>query len=277
MYTTLIETDELSALVAMSDAIVVDCRFDLADVVAGLQAYLAGHIPGAVYARLDEDLSGPPFTDHGRHPLPSPDRMIDLFQRLGINRGQQVVVYDDANGAIAARLWWMLRYMGHEAVAVLNGGIAHWSAAGLPLRGGREENAPGDFSGAPREGWLVRMDDVAASRLLIDSRAPERYRGEIEPLDSKAGHIPGALNHPFEANWTEDGRFLSPDTLRRQWAVVMGERVPEDVIFYCGSGVTACNNLLALAHAGLGDGRLYAGSWSDWISDPTRPIATGPG
>ena len=275
MYTTLIDSQSLSRHLDDPEWVIVDCRFDLADTAAAGRAYEQSHIPGAVYAHLDEDLSGPPLTDKGRHPLPSPAAMTAVFGRLGIDGDKQVVVYDDANGAYAARLWWMLRYMGHPAVAVLDGGWAAWQEAGLPTDSGVETNPKTLFTGGPHSEWLVRIEEVPQQRLLVDSRAPARYRGETEPLDPQAGHIPGAVNYWYEQNWGEDGRYLPPEQLRPQLQELLGEAPPELVTFYCGSGVSACANLLALAHAGLGPGRLYVGSWSEWSRDPDREVATG--
>ncbi|HEX6383847.1 MAG TPA: sulfurtransferase [Anaerolineae bacterium] len=283
MYRTLIDSQALSRHMDDPNWVIVDCRFNLADTDAGQQAYEQSHIPGAVYAHLDEDLSGPPVTDRGRHPLPTPAAMTTLFGRLGIDGSKQVVVYDDANGAYAARLWWMLRYMGHEAVAVLDGGWQAWQEAGLPTRSGVEINPTTLFTGAPRTEWLMQIEDVAQQAaqqaaqqvLLVDSRAPERYRGEVEPLDPVAGHIPGAVNYPYEQNWGEGGRYLPPEQIRKQLQEVLGDVPPEQATFYCGSGVSACANLLAMAHAGLRDGRLYVGSWSEWSRDPQREVATG--
>lgn len=275
MYTTLIDSQTLNYYLGHRQWVIVDCRFDLADTAAGERAYEQSHIPGAVYAHLDDDLSGPPVTDSGRHPLPTPAAMTALFGRLGIDGNKQVVVYDDANGAYAARLWWMLRYMGHGAVAVFDGGWQAWQEAGLPTRGGEETNPPALFTGAPQMAWLVRIEDVQQQVLLVDSRAPARYRGEVEPLDPKAGHISGAVNYPYEVNWGEDNRYLPPERIRQQLQELLGDVPPEQATFYCGSGVSACANLLAMAHAGLGDGRLYVGSWSEWSRDPDREIATG--
>jgi thiosulfate/3-mercaptopyruvate sulfurtransferase len=238
----------------------------------GRNAYHTAHIPGAVYAHLDEVLSNPPTTDNGRHPLPAPEIMAARFSRLGIDDGTQVVAYDDKNGMVASRLWWMLRYMGHTAVAVLDGGWPAWQAAGLPERAGQEQNEPAQFTGSPRTEWLVLADEVPALPLLVDSRSPERYRGEEEPIDPIAGHIPGAVNYFYQQNWSEDGRYLPAHQIRQQMEAVLDGNPASETAFHCGSGVSACVNLLALAHAGLGNGRLYAGSWSDWISDPARPI-----
>lgn len=275
MYRTVIDAATLAQHLEDPDWVIVDCRFDLGDTAAGRRSYTQAHIPGAVYAHLDDDLSGPPVTDHGRHPLPTPAALTALFGRLGMDERKQVVAYDSLNGGIAARLWWMLRYMGHAATAVLDGGWAAWEAAGLPVRGGVEGHAPALFTGHPRREWLVTVDEVATRPLLIDSRDPQRYRGELEPIDPQPGHIPGAINHFFQDNWGAEGRYLPPEEIRARLTAVLGEITPEAATFYCGSGVTACANLLAMAHAGLGNGRLYAGSWSEWSSDPQRPIATG--
>jgi thiosulfate/3-mercaptopyruvate sulfurtransferase len=275
MYTTLIDSQTLSQHLNDADWVVVDCRFSLEDTEAGRRAYREGHIPGAVYAHLDEDLSGPPTTDEGRHPLPPPAALTSLFGRLGINQNKQVVAYDDANGMIAARLWWMLRYMGHRAVAVLDGGWQAWQEAGMATRGGVESNTRELFVGSPRLQWLVRVDDVPDVPLLVDARSPQRYRGEEEPLDPVAGHIPGAANYYYQQNWTEDGRYRSREEMWRRLRELVGDRPAHQVTFYCGSGVSACVNLLAMVHAGLGDGRLYVGSWSEWSRDRERPVAAG--
>jgi thiosulfate/3-mercaptopyruvate sulfurtransferase len=256
---------------------VVDCRFDLGDPTAGEVAYLADHIPGAVYAHLDRDLSGPknPAGQGGRHPLPSLAAMTNMFGRLGIDSDTLVVAYDNTSGHYAARLWWMLDYLGHKATAVLDGGWPAWLAAGLPVESGPEpvQKTPRRlFIGVPQSDRLVQIDDVQFGPLLVDSRAPERYRGEIEPLDPVAGHIPGAVNRPYQANWTVGGNWREPQELRGDLLALLGEIAPEDVTFYCGSGVSACVNLLALAHAGLPAGRLYVGSWSEW-SRLGQPVA----
>ncbi len=275
MYTTLIDPATLYAHHAAPDWVVVDCRFSLADTAAGQHAYTAAHIPTAVYAHLDNDLSSTPVTDSGRHPLPAPNSLRELFGPLGITATTQVVAYDNGGGMVASRLWWMLRYMGHEAVAVLDGGWQAWEAAGYPTRAGVEQNAPAVFVGQPRTEWLVVLDEVPHQPLLIDSRDADRYRGENETIDPRAGHIPQAINYPFRANLAADGRYRSPAELREQLTAVLGQTPPAQATFYCGSGVSACVNLLALAHAGLGDGRLYVGSWSEWSSDNGREIVVG--
>jgi thiosulfate/3-mercaptopyruvate sulfurtransferase len=273
-YTTLIDCPTLAAFLGQENWIVVDCRFKLEDTAAGEHAYGESHIPGAVYAHLDRDLSSQPVTDYGRHPLPSPATLTRLFGRLGIDQRKQVVAYDDADGMVASRLWWMLRYMGHEAVAVLDGGWQAWRAAGLPVRGGVERNQQALFTGAPRKQWLVQLADVTNVQLLIDSRDPARYRGENETLDPKAGHIPGAVNYHYRLNRGSDGLYLSPEQLRQHFERLLDQTPASEAVFYCGSGVSACANLLALAHAGLPPARLYAGSWSEWSRTPGLPVET---
>jgi thiosulfate/3-mercaptopyruvate sulfurtransferase len=273
-FTTLIACPELATFLGQEEWIVVDCRFKLEETAAGERAYLESHIAGALYAHLDHDLSGRPFTDYGRHPLPSPAALTRLFGRLGIDKEKQVVAYDDS-GMVAPRLWWMLRYMGHEAVAVLDGGWQAWQAGSLPVRSGVESQEPALFTGEPQAEWLIQLEEVAGVPLLIDSRDPARYRGENETLDPKAGHIPGAVNYHYQLNWGKDGRYLPPEQLRQQFKKLLDKTPVEEAVFYCGSGVSACANLLALAHAGLPAARLYAGSWSEWSRTPGLPVETG--
>lgn len=273
MFTTLISASELAAHLDDAGWIIVDSRFELATPEIGPLLYKRGHISGAVYAHLNTDLSGPPVTDHGRHPLPTPEAMIALFERLGISNSSQVVVYDIQSGAYAARLWWMLRYMGHEAAAVLDGGWPTWLAAGLPTRAGVETRSPGVFTGAPRRDRLVTLPQVAGRPLLIDGRDEARFRGEEAGPDPIAGHIPGAINHPYTRNLTADGLMLSPTVLRQQLGRLLGATPAEEATFYCGSGVIACGNILAQLHAGLPEGKVYVGSWSEW-SRNGQPIAS---
>ena len=275
MYSTLIDSETLHAHVDNPNWIVVDCRFSLADTEWGRNEYRTAHIPGAVYAHLDDDLSGPPVTDAGRHPLPTPEALTAVFSRFGIDSNKQVVVYDHGNGMLASRLWWLLQYMGHTVVAVLDGGWQAWQEADYPVRTGNEANPVANFVGEPQKERLVLVDEVPALPLLVDSRDPDRYQGKLEPIDPVAGHIPGAINYFFKENWDENGRYLSADQIKFKMLNVFGNVPPEQVAFNCGSGVTACANLLAMAHAGLGNGRLYVGSWSEWSSDPSRPAATG--
>lgn len=277
MYTTLIDLDSLQAHINEPDWVIVDCRYDLADKGAGRNAYMESHISGAIYADLHDDLSGPPVTNKGRHPLPAPDAMQHLFGRLGIGNDCQVITYDSVRGSFAARLWWMLRYMGHEAVAVLDGGWQVWQRAELPTRGGEETRTSAIFQGQAREEWVVVVENVTDVPLLVDSRDPARYAGETEPVDRVAGHIPGAVNRFWKDNLDESSNFKDPRQLREEFLEFTGACAPCDTVFYCGSGVTACHNLLAASHAGLDMPRLYAGSWSEWCADPARPVATGKG
>jgi thiosulfate/3-mercaptopyruvate sulfurtransferase len=276
MYRSLISPERLQAALADPHCVVIDCRYDLADTGAGRRAYLEGHIPGAIYAHLHDDLSGPTGAGGGRHPLPTPARLIEVFSRFGIDGAAQIVAYDDASGSMAARLWWLLRYMGHERVAVLDGGWSAWKGADFATESGPAAGpAPRRFQGEPQRHMLVTVDEVPSAGLLIDSREPPRYRGEIEPLDPIAGHIPGARNRYWKSNLDEHGRFRPSAALRRDLQSVFAGRDPAAVTFYCGSGVTACHNLLAAVHAGLAMPRLYAGSWSEWCADPARPVARG--
>lgn len=273
-HTTLIAAAELAML---TGARIVDCRFDLADPARGAAAFAASHIPGAVYAHLDQDLSGPPLDDAGRHPLPRPAQLRALFGRLGISPGQQVVCYDDMGGALAAaRLWWLLRYMGHVEVAVLDGGWQAWQAASGAAASGESRVAATVFAGEPRAAQRVLLAEVPALHAsLIDARDPARFRGEVEPIDPRAGHIPGARNHPFRRNLEATGKFLTPAALREVFAQTLGTLPTASTVHYCGSGVSACHNVLAQMHAGLPEPRLYAGSWSEWCRDPNRPAAVG--
>jgi thiosulfate/3-mercaptopyruvate sulfurtransferase len=285
MFKTLIDVDSLRKLLGEPQLAIVDCRFDLMNPDAGRQAYLRAHIPGARYADLNRDLSAPIAAHTGRHPLPTPDSFAARLEALGIGNDTRVVAYDDANGSIAARLWWMLRWMGHGAVAVLDGGFKAWTAAGGALQSGAAEPAqtrPGTHRFIPRIDADSVVGTAALERalrdpqaLLVDARAQERYAGTVEPIDPVAGHIPGAVNHPFTANLDAEGRFLPAAELKRRWQERLAGREPEQLIAMCGSGVTACHNLLSLEVAGLSAGKLYAGSWSEWIRDPRRPTARG--
>jgi thiosulfate/3-mercaptopyruvate sulfurtransferase len=281
MTAPLVDPRRLAAHLGDPDWRPVDCRFDLADPAAGGAAYAAAHVPGAAYAHLDRDLSAPRTERSGRHPLPDPAALAATFGRLGIDERVQVVAYDDAGGMFAARLWWLLRWLGHERVAVLDGGLAAWRAAGLPLSSEATAIAPRTFVPRPAPRAWVGADELDGllegnACLLLDARAPERYEGRAEPLDPKAGHVPGARNHPYVRNLGPDGRFLAPDELRARLLARLGGRAPSEVVSMCGSGVTACHTLLALEVAGLPGGRLYPGSWSEWSRDPARPVATGP-
>ncbi|MEW9571029.1 sulfurtransferase [Rhodanobacter sp. Si-c] len=279
MRTTLITATELAAL-PPDEVLVVDCRKDLADPAKGRHDYLAGHIPGAVYAELDTDLSdlSLQLQGLGRHPLPSAEAFSAVLGRWGWRPRLQVVAYDATSGALAAaRLWWLLRYAGERAVAVLDGGFAAWQAAGLPVETAVPQRTATTVA-LQFDPARVVLDHgalhAAPAPLLLDARAVPRYRGDTEPLDPVAGHVPGALNRPFADNLAADGRFKGAAELQRDFLAVLGTRAPSEVVHMCGSGVTACHNLLAMEHAGLAGSRLYAPSWSGWVSDRSRPVAT---
>jgi thiosulfate/3-mercaptopyruvate sulfurtransferase len=282
VYSTLISAADLRRHLGEADWAVVDCRFALNEPERGRREYLAAHIPGAVYAHLTEDLSAPVVPGRtGRHPLPDVDQFAQVLSGWGIDARVQVVAYDDSGGSMAAaRLWWMLHWLGHEAAAVLDGGWAAWRAAGYPEARGPGQRAPRPITPPVQPEQVLSSAEVAA-RLhdprtrLLDVRAAARYRGEQEPIDPVAGHIPGATSAPYEDSLDAAGHFRAPEELRARFQGLLGPAPPEGAVAYCGSGVTAAHTLLALAHAGLGPGRLYAGSWSEWITDPARPIATG--
>ncbi len=280
MLTTIVETEELAARLRSASWRVVDCRFDLKNTAAGERAYADRHVPGAVYAHLDGDLSGEKTGSNGRHPLPDPQAFAQTLGRLGIGPSTQVIAYDQDSGMYASRLWWMLRWLGHDAVAVLNGGFAKWLAEGRATSPGVETALPQSFAARPRQGMVATSVDVALRARqrewrLLDARAPERFRGEQETVDRIAGHIPGARNHFFQTNLTDRGVLRSPVDLKTRFGQVLGDTSPTHAICYCGSGVTACQNLLALEHAGLPGAQLYVGSWSEWSADPSRPVAKG--
>jgi thiosulfate/3-mercaptopyruvate sulfurtransferase len=278
-FTTLIDTASLAAHLDDPAFAVFDCRFKLEDPAWGEREHATGHIPGAAFVDLDRDLSGPKTGGNGRHPLPDPAVLAQTFGRLGIDDRTQVVAYDQDAGTYASRLWWMLRWLGHDAVAVLDGGFARWLAEKRPTTPDRPGRRARTFTGVPRAAMTADTVEVAAlgqrsDWRLVDARAPERFRGEVETIDKKAGHIPGAVDHFYKLNLTDDHSFRPREELRDRFAATLGDVPMEHVVCYCGSGVTACHNLLALEHAGLGGARLYPGSWSEWSSDPARPIET---
>ncbi len=262
------------ALAGPQPPLLLDVRWRLGG-PPGRDGYLAAHLPGAVWTDLDADLAGPPGAG-GRHPLPDPAAAEATFRRLGVSGSRSVVAYDDVDGSVAARAWWLLRWLGHPDTRLLDGGLSAWTAAGLPVERGAVAPAPGDFTGRP--GGMPVLDADAAARvaatgLLLDARATERFRGEVEPVDPVAGHVPGARSAPAPGNVGPDGRFLAPDTLRRRFDA-LGAVEGAPVGAYCGSGVTAAHTVLALELAGI-PAALYAGSWSEWVTDPSRPVATG--
>lgn len=276
---TLVSATALHEQLHHGQLVIVDCRFELGNPDAGQHAYNAAHLPGALYAHLNRDLSGPVTEHSGRHPLPDIKQLSNIFGSWGIDASKQVVAYDADNGAMAARLWWLLRWLGHERVAVLDGGIKHWLNHGFELSTSSFTATATEFAPAVNYHWLVDADAVAvhaqqADWRVLDARAVERYAGETEPLDSVAGHVPGAVNHPFTRNLAPDGRWLAAQELHSQFAATLGKVNSTHVISMCGSGVTACQNLLAMEVAGLHGGKLYAGSWSEW-SKQHRPVAVG--
>lgn len=280
MYKTLVSIDTLKDHLEDPQWVIFDCRFQLEQTEWGEEVYRQSHIPGAVYAHLDRDLSAPRTPRTGRHPLPDPDAFAQWLGRSGVSGGIQVVAYDQGGGPFASRLWWMLRWMGHEAAAVLDGGWAAWTGAGYPVSDEVPSLEPVAFEGgADNRLWLSseRLEtELDRGRVrLLDARGPERFRGENEPIDPVAGHVPGAVNLPFGGNLDPQGRFKSPAALKKRFEPVVGARAGEQVVHMCGSGVTACHNLLAMEVAGLGESRLYAGSWSEWITNPERKVETG--
>ncbi len=280
MFKTLITPDQLVGILDSDKLVIVDCRFSLADTFAGQEAYQEAHLPNAVYAHLDEDLSGEiiPGTT-GRHPLPKVDTFSKQLSRWGIDADTQVVCYDDKGGAIASRLWWMLQWLGHEKVAVLEGGIQAWQAQNHPLTDEITQATARQFKANPQKGIVVDATFVekaieSEEYLILDARAAERYRGEHEPIDPIAGHIATAISAPFTENWDKDKNFLSKKELQNRFEKLLDGQSPESCIVYCGSGVTACHNILAMRHAGMEMPILYAGSWSDWITKEGRKVVT---
>jgi thiosulfate/3-mercaptopyruvate sulfurtransferase len=280
MFTTLISTAELGAALGRPDLIVCDVRYDLMQPGWGDAEYAKAHLPGAQFVDVDRDLSARKTGSNGRHPLPTPEAAAAMFARLGVDDTKQVVAYDQANGMVASRLWWMLRWLGHGAVAVLDGGFAKWSKEGRTITADVPETHPMVF-GIRGVTPTVNASGVRASvhrhtLFLIDARAPERFRGDVEPIDPIAGHIPGAHNRPFTQNLETDGTFKHPALLRAEFTALLDGVSHETVVHSCGSGISACHNILAMEVAGLPGTRLYPGSWSEWSADPARPIERGP-
>jgi thiosulfate/3-mercaptopyruvate sulfurtransferase len=279
MSTALVTVSELQAHLFDADWCVLDCRHDLMDVNAGRRQYAEGHIPGAQFASIDDDLSGPRTGANGRHPLPDREQLAAKFRAWGIDNDTQIVAYDAGGGSFAVRLWWLARWLGHGKVALLDGGWPLWLAQTGYSSVERAARAPSRFTAGESLESVVDADALQRllanrSALLVDARAPERYEGRVEPLDPVAGHIPGAVNRFWQMNLA-DGRFKPAAQLRAEYDALLAGRSPEQVVTQCGSGVTACHHLLAMHIAGLPGGRLYAGSWSEWVADPSRPVATG--
>lgn len=276
-FTALVSTADLERHLLDPDWLIVDCRHDLADTSAGPRAYAQAHIPGAQFMHVDHDLSTKPNGRNGRHPLPDANAFAEKLSQAGVDATKQVVVYDAAGGMYAARLWWMLRWLGHDAVAVLDGGWTTWTAEGRPTTPAPAKPQPARFVPRPQPIAVDvnRISQVVKSGGLqiVDARGADRFRGENETMDPVGGHIPGAVNRPFRDNLDGSGRFKNADALKKEFRAVLGDAAPENTVHQCGSGVSACHNLLAMEVAGLPGSLLYPGSWSEWCSDPARPVA----
>jgi thiosulfate/3-mercaptopyruvate sulfurtransferase len=280
-FRTVIDPSDLGKCLNLDSLVVLDCRFDLLEPEAGRSAWLAAHIPGARYVDLDRDLTGTLSQGTGRHPLPEADVMARRFGMMGVDENSQVVVYDDSNGAIASRAWWMLRWLGHDRVAVLDGGFSRWISLGYAVRDGEERAKPATLSPKPRRGLTLGVEELLAepdaieTLRLVDARDAARFRGEHEPIDSVAGHIPGSRNLPFSDTLAPDGTLLSPEGLRHRLAHALDGDLDTPWSVMCGSGVTACQLALGAEHANVRAPRLYVGSFSEWIRDPARPVGRG--
>ena len=279
-FNTIISAHELKEIINNDNVRVFDCRFSLKDPQGGLKSYQQGHVPNAQFADIDTQLSSAMTETSGRHPLPDADVFIKQLKAWGVNNDSQVIAYDDISGAFAARLWWMMRWVGHEDVAVLNGGIQKWTDADYTLTNDNVEFTRGDYSGVANMEWLVDITSVerelsANNITLIDARSADRFTAKDQKTDPVPGHVPGAINLPFPGNLTKDGVFESPDILKQRFDNVIQNQPLTNVVHMCGSGVTACHNLLAQAMAGLPPTKIFIGSWSQWIRDPSRPVATG--
>lgn len=276
-YRTLIGAEVLARHISDPGWVIIDCRFSLADTNVGELAYGVGHIPGAYYAHLERDLSGAVTESSGRHPLPEADALCQRLGGWGISSATQVVVYDQGNSAMAARLWWLLRWLGHESVAVLDGGWRQWQAGGWASQQVPHAAVAARYPGKAQRAMCLSSAEVEAGLaedeiLLLDARAPERFCGDAEPIDPVAGHVPGAINRCFQLNVDKRGLFKSPGQLAKEFETLLVRHSPQQVVHMCGSGVTACHNLLAMEYAGLSGSRLYVGSWSEWVRDLKRPV-----
>ena len=279
----LFSAQELYAIHKNSACLVFDCRFDLSNTDSGYRQYLEAHIPGAVYAHLDDDLSSPVTATSGRHPLPRSDKFAAFLARSGWRAGMNLIAYDNAGGAIAARLWWLMKYFGHDCAGLLDGGIASWQSAGYELESGGVTTVtrkPENFNASSE--MVISTAEIlnnlgSGQSVLVDVRALERYRGQIEPIDSVAGHIPGSVNYPLQLSLAQNGRFRPAQQISEELKGLSNDHPPKDVVYMCGSGVTACHTLFASELAGISGSRLYAGSWSEWIRDPSRPVEPQPG
>ena len=279
-YQTIISVDDLNQNINNKDWFIFDCRFLLKDPNGGLNKFNQGHIPNAQFADMDKDLASPMSKTSGRHPLPDPSQFIEKLRNWGVNNNSQIICYDDISGAFAARMWWLLNWVGHKNVAVLDGGLEKWTAQGLPLETEVTQRSPGKFSGEPnKEMWVdvnfVKQQLEQRNIQLLDARSSERFTAIDQKTDPVPGHVPGAVNYPFAGNLNQQGVFLSANELSKRFATVFAEYQQDQIISMCGSGVTACHNLLSMNIAGFPTPRLYVGSWSEWIKDPDRGVATG--
>lgn len=277
-FTTLITVDELAANLDNPDFVIFDCRHELTNPDYGKTEYAESHLPHAHFASLDHDLSTRPTGSNGRHPLPDPDTFAAWLGSKGVSKGKQVIGYDSAAGVYGSRLWWMLRWLGHDAVAVLDGGWQAWLQAGKPTTQEIPKARPAKFVPQVRDlnvdAAYVLANLESVNMLVVDARSNDRFHGQNETIDPVGGHIPGAVNRLFKNNVGEDGRFRSSDELQREFQALIGKMPVKNVVHQCGSGVSACHNLLAMELAGMSGSRLYPGSWSEWVADPTRPVAT---
>ncbi|TAG47202.1 MAG: sulfurtransferase [Betaproteobacteria bacterium] len=279
MPSPLISTAQLAAMLDDPTLVIVDTRHDLMNHSLGRESYAAAHIPGAIFMSMDDDLAAPKSGSNGRHPLPTAETFAKTLGTKGIGNDSTVVVYDQGSSMFIGRLWWMLKWLGHEKVFALDGGIAQWQKEGRSVDALAVNKTARIFVGKENAAMRMTIDDTAATlgkadRRIIDARAPERYRGEVEPVDPVAGHIPGAFNRPFPTN-LRDGVFKPAEELRAEFELLLAGRSPENIIHQCGSGVSALSNMLAMEHSGLHGSKLYAGSWSEWCQHPTRPVAKG--
>jgi len=281
-FTTIVSAEQLAAHLNDPDWIIFDCRFTLTNTEAGRASYQQGHIPGAHYVHLDDDMSSAVTPTSGRHPLPDIPLFSEKLSAWGVDSGKQIVVYDDSFGSMAVKMWWLLRWLGHDNIALLNGNWQMWVRHKLAVTTELPKKIPALFTPYVRSELVVDTEEVDFARrercsVLIDARPEQRFAGEREPLDKVAGHIPGSINWVYEENLDFDGTYLPAEELRESYLKLMHSLKPQQVIHTCGSGVTACHNMLAMEIAGLHGSKLYAGSWSEWITDPARPVATGEG
>lgn len=279
-YQTIISAEDLNKNINNQDWFVFDCRFMLKDPEGGLKKFNQGHIPGAQYADMDTDLASPVTSTSGRHPLPNPDELMHTLQLWGVSNSSQIICYDDMSGAFAARMWWLLKWLGHENIAVLDGGLEKWTALGLELEVDVRNREKGTFSGQANNNMWVDIEfvqkELSQNKItLLDARSGERFTAQDSKTDPVAGHVPGAQSFPFTGNLSKQGVFLSKDELRKRFASTLNNSESKETINMCGSGVTACHNLLAMSVADMPMTRLFVGSWSEWIKDNSRPVATG--